>query len=103
MSWTGYTAGTLAIYYFLHREDNVPFTYLAPTLYVGTLPPPYPAVEDPENLPSVRAGRQWGGALRGLVNAFPANMKKALHLRIDLLLPHQYGLFQHYRIGRNFY
>lgn len=82
-------------YYSPETEDNVPFTYTMPTWFIGTLPPPYPAVDDPDMyLKFAMEDRKSGGDVRGLVNAI-GNIKKALHLRIDMLL-HQFGLFKHY-------
>lgn len=86
-------------YYYPGTDRDVPFTYTTPTWYVGALPPPYPAVEDPGMyLKFAQEDRESGDSQRHLANAF-GNAKKALHLRIDMLL-YQFGLFQQFQKDR---
>ena len=89
------TQATMTIIYFPGPEDNVPFTYTMPTWFVGALPPPYTSVDDPGQYLNFALEDCRSGDDRGLVNAV-SNLKRALHLRIDMLL-YQFGLLEYYR------
>lgn len=84
----------MAIFYFFEPNDEHPFTYFTPSVQVGTLPCPYESVTNPNMFLEFALKDKETNDVRGLVNSF-GNVKKALHLRIDMLL-HQYGLFHHY-------
>src|SRR4051794_24313852 len=83
----------------LNDDPHSTYTYLTPTLYASAPPCPYPSVANPAIYLDFAETDIAEGGERGLTNAI-GNVKRALHLRIDMLL-NQYAAFVHYG-DRNF-
>lgn len=79
----------MSTYSFFDTND-LGITYLSPTLFAGYLPHPYKDVINPDMYLDFCLEDNEEQGIRAITNAF-SNCKKAIHLRVDLIL-NQYGL-----------
>ena len=84
----------MTIYHFFDR-DEVPFSYLTPTRWIGPIALPYDTPLTAHEYLQFAEKDMEDPTDRGLINAF-GNIKRALHLTIDSALQ-QYGLLFHTR------
>ncbi|MDO7787241.1 hypothetical protein [Desulforamulus aquiferis] len=80
----------MSVFYFFNPNNKLGINYMSPTLYGGFLPHPYADLECPNMYLDFCLEDIKQNDLRSRTNAF-SNCKKAIHLRVDLIL-NQYGL-----------
>lgn len=80
----------MSVYYFFNDDNNLGIKYMSPSLSGGFFPHPYIDITHPNMYLEFCLEEKNHNDLRNRTNAF-SNCKKAIHLRIDLIL-NQYGL-----------